>query len=303
MPLNTSRNAAPKQGAMIVKFSRFDDTELNARRRSLKIAGFDPLPANGKAVYLEQWSTKVDIEMSEILEWEKSRPNDTNTGINARRTPALDVDIHDAKVAYAVEEHIRERFADRGLILRRTGAPPKFLVPFRTDVPFAKFIAKVIAPDGTTEKLEFLCDGQQYLAFGVHPSGKRYRWHAPPQVVVEDEPEPPWEPDECWQPGAVKRHQLPAITEAEAQELVEDIAELLIRKHGYQRDDGKKKTADKKNGERARELHRDDWRYHQRWRLSRLRSRSQRVADHQRHTPWRGERHIESDDDGVESAA
>ena len=67
---------------------------------------------------------------------------------------------------------------ERGHILVRIGKAPKRAIPFRTEVPFAKITANVVAPHGRTEKIEFLGDGQQVVAFGIHPETKqRYNWH------------------------------------------------------------------------------------------------------------------------------
>ena len=59
-------------------------------------------------------------------------------------------------------------------VLVRTGLPPKRLIPFRTDTPFSKISIKFI---GTKERLEFLGDSQQFVAFGTHPDTMQpYTW-------------------------------------------------------------------------------------------------------------------------------
>jgi hypothetical protein len=113
------------------------------------------------------------------------------------------------------------------------------LIPFRTDGPFKK-IAVVFAArnGGGEERIEFLGDGQQFVAFGIHPETKQpYSWHG-------------------GEPGQIERADLPCIDEAAARELVEDVAELLVREHGYKRKDdatpprGKRKDAAPDSGKR-----------------------------------------------------
>ena len=60
-----------------------------------------------------------------------------------------------------------------------------------------------------------LCDGQQLVGFGIHPDTRKpYQWLG-------------------GEPGEVKRDELPEITEAEARQLVDDVAQLLCDKFGY----------------------------------------------------------------------
>ena len=43
--------------------------------------------------------------------------------------------------------------------------------------PFKKVIRKFTAPDGRVHKIEFLCDGQQFVVAGTHPdTGSPYTW-------------------------------------------------------------------------------------------------------------------------------
>ena len=150
--------------------------------------------------------------------WGRNWPRARNTGILTKHTPTLDADILNEPAAIAIEELVRERFEERGCILPRIGKPPKRAIPFRTADPFAKITANLIAADGSTgEKIEFMCDGQQVVVAGIHPdTGKPYSW---PLGNLTD----------------IARDDLPDISEAEAQQLVDDIVELLCRDFGYTR--------------------------------------------------------------------
>src|SRR5262249_12753088 len=125
----------------------------------------------------------------------------------------------DRAACRAVFDRITERFDDRGLVLCRVGNAPKFAVPFRTNMPFGKFTAKLIAPSGKTVQFEFLCDGQQFIVAGRHPdTGADYRWWSKGQDLT-----------------TVPRDALPHINEAGARALVDELAELLIRDFGFTR--------------------------------------------------------------------
>src|SRR5262249_6755812 len=111
------------------------------------------------------------------------------------------------------------------------GKPPKRVIPFKTETPFTKIIANVIAPNGAQEKIEFLADGQQVVVDGVHPeTGKPYRWSGAA-------------------PGEIARKDLPSICEEEAQKLIDDIVnEVLVRDFNYQRAPGRPRKARKGTG-------------------------------------------------------
>jgi hypothetical protein len=147
--------------------------------------------------------------------WEDAK----NTGILTRDTPAFDADILYEEAAIAVENFIRERFEERGYFLPRIGKAPKRAIPFRTDVPFDKITVNLTRAgyEGLGEKIEFLADGQQIVVDGIHPdTGKPYSWP-------------------LGDPANIKREDLPYISAEEAQQLVDDVVELLIRDFGYVR--------------------------------------------------------------------
>src|SRR5262249_2110513 len=111
-------------------------------------------------------------------------------------------------------------------------------VIFRCIDPFAKITANLIAANGNTgEKIEFMCDGQQIVAAGIHPdTGKPYTWP-------------------LGNPINVAHDDLPDINETEAKQLVGDIVDLLCRDFGYTR--AAARPARKGNGTPAG--HAADW--------------------------------------------
>ena len=154
--------------------------------------------------------------------------------------PTLDLDIVDEDAIRTIEELVRANHEKHGLVLRRIGKPPKLAIPFQTNEPFTKIIANLIAPNGSTHKIEFLGNGQQVVAAGVHPeTGKPYRWHGG---------------DLC----NTRRDELPYIREAEARALVEAIVTTLEREHGYRREADRPRS---NGGNRADASGADDWQH------------------------------------------
>src|SRR5262249_19155055 len=200
--------------------------------------GYTPIPIIGKAPPFTSWQKVENVSRSMLEAWGRNFPRATNTGILTRYTPTLDIDVLNKPAAIALEDLVRERFEQRGCILPRIGKPPKRAIPFRTAAPFPKITVNLIAANGNTgEKIEFMCDGQQIVAAGIHPDTlKPYVWP-------------------LGNPTDIAHDDLPDISEAEAKQLVEDIVELLRRDFGYTRSAGR--PARKGNG--TPQAHVDDW--------------------------------------------
>jgi hypothetical protein len=130
---------------------------------------YDPVPCNGKAPAPLAWQTKIRLSAEEIKQMTVQFPHATNTGACTERTPALDVDICDPAAAEAVRNAVKDWFGNRGDVIFRIGRNPKFLVPFRTDKPFAKMKREFRGPNDILYRLEFLGHGQQFIAAGIHP--------------------------------------------------------------------------------------------------------------------------------------
>jgi Family of unknown function (DUF5906)/Bifunctional DNA primase/polymerase, N-terminal len=205
-----------------------------ALRLQLLQAGYSPIPLYGKEppIYgrnnskkgLAGWQNLNGVTREQIEMWGRTWPDAHNTGILTRLMPTLDADILNEEAARAVEDHVREFHEERGYVLVRTGKAPKRAIPFRTDEPFEKIVANLVAPSGSTEKIEFLADGQQVACFGIHPdTGKAYGWHG-------------------GEPGQIARGDLPYIRGKEARHLVDGIVELLVRDFHYAHAPGRPKN-------------------------------------------------------------
>jgi hypothetical protein len=204
-------------------------------RQALVNRGYTPIPVTGKIPPFKKWQKVANVSRPMLEAWDKNWPQATNTGILTKNTPTLDADILNELAAIAIEKLVYERFKDRGVILSRIGRPPKRAIVFRTAAPFAKVTVNLIAANGSTdEKIEFMGNGQQVVAAGIHPdTGKPYTW---PLGNLTD----------------VAHDALPEISEAEARQLVDDIVELLCRDFGYNRAAGRKgKTSGGSGGSAA----------------------------------------------------
>jgi AAA domain/Bifunctional DNA primase/polymerase, N-terminal len=144
-------------------------------RSKLLAHGYVPLPAAGKAVYLHGWSN-VTVDQQAVDEWENR--SDPNTSVRTSFTPMFDIDIRHEAAAKLVEDVVRGRLQQRGVILVRVGLPPKRAIVMRTLVPFKKKFCVLAEPDGkAAHKIEILGDGQQIVVAGIHPDTKApYTW-------------------------------------------------------------------------------------------------------------------------------
>ncbi|WP_439142684.1 bifunctional DNA primase/polymerase [Planktotalea sp.] len=90
---------------------------------------------------------------------------------------ALDVDAYCEDVSAAIAAEAIKRFGDT---LERVGEAPKTALFYRgLDIKKSNIILKPTgkAPNGKQEQLEVLGNGQQIVAFGVHPdTGQLYTW-------------------------------------------------------------------------------------------------------------------------------
>jgi hypothetical protein len=102
---------------------------------------------------------------NEIAIW--SEWPEAGVGIAGGRVAGIDIDVvSDGDLALRIERLARERLGDTPAI--RIGRAPKRLLVYRTAAPFKGF---KLTP------IEVLCEGQQFLAFAIHPdTGRPYQW-------------------------------------------------------------------------------------------------------------------------------
>lgn len=127
----------------------------------------------GKRPIGEDWQQTINSK-EEIQGWARRYTNN-GIGILTKRTPAVDIDVYDADAADHMAAWVEENV---GFAPCRIGQQPKRLFLFRTDAPFSKVKSGVWEDDfGQRHAVEILADGQQFVAYGIHPDTKKeYYW-------------------------------------------------------------------------------------------------------------------------------
>lgn len=122
---------------------------------------------SGEMTGFPKWTEHHATE-KEIAGW--SRDHRFGICIQTRNVRAIDVDIPDFEEAFAVECAIVEHLGFAPPARRRSNSD-KFLMAVIVEGEMTKERFK-------TEKgvIEFLANGQQFVALGTHPSGSRYEW-------------------------------------------------------------------------------------------------------------------------------
>jgi hypothetical protein len=204
-----------------------DIESVAAIRAQLWDAGFRPLAVlnfdkgngdtAGKAPIGNDWGNRARQDPPECLRFDPV-PHALNTGILCDGLRAIDIDIDDADIAKRCCAMVQHRFGEaptryranspRCLILYRAaeGTPPKRVLK------------------GSKGKIEVLGRGQQFVAFGRHPTGAYLEWF----------------PDA---PGTEKQDNLPAIAEADLIDFLNSIAPV-IEAEPLSLDDGERKTSE-----------------------------------------------------------
>lgn len=138
--------------------------------------GYTPVPiqAGKKSPGYEGWQ-KSKASNTQIKTWIENGHKWSGVGILTKNAPAIDVDVRDAEVAQLVEDWIIQNI---GTAPKRIGRAPKRLFLFRTDEPFRKMRTNKYMDEWAQEhQIEFLADGQQFVAYHKHPdTQKPYTW-------------------------------------------------------------------------------------------------------------------------------
>ena len=171
--------------------------------------GYPVLPAVGKRVLLTGWSD-MTIDEPTVSYWVSNGQAACNVGMRCG-DPSLgmaltmgDVDIYDRDVARIVAASI-------GATIERRGQAPKRGLIYCQAEPFAKIKKVWHSPDGAKHTVEWLGDGQQFIAFGMHPDiGKEYAWRDDVSLLDRE----PWE--------------IPVVTETDVLNWMDNVLPGLI---------------------------------------------------------------------------
>ena len=142
----------------------------------MKGLGKTPSRYNGKreVAGITNWTTK-QTTAAEIALW--SKETDYGICLQTREVRALDIDVTDPELVRDIVEFIGGELQWLGLPCRSRSNSSKCLLAFKLKGEFAKRVLKV-----KSGIIEFLANGQQFIAIGAHfrpdgkPSGARYEW-------------------------------------------------------------------------------------------------------------------------------
>lgn len=139
-------------------------------KSTLKSIGKTPSRYNrdGKAVGFANWTSYITKSV-QIEQWAKN--SDYGICVQTRNVRAIDVDVSDPALAEKIKAYISKTL-EIEIPCRYRDNSSKFLLMFEMPGEFTKQIIKI--SDGNI--IEFLANGQQFIAVGTHISGEPYKW-------------------------------------------------------------------------------------------------------------------------------
>lgn len=132
--------------------------------------GYLPLPLvpGEKRPAITDW-TGVTIGAEVVGGWIGRYPGH-GVGLRTGALVGIDIDVLDPDLAQQIERLVRDRL---GETLNRVGLWPKRLLPYRIEAP----LRKITWGHTRGAQVEVLGQGQQFVAFGIHPAtGVPYEW-------------------------------------------------------------------------------------------------------------------------------
>ena len=142
-------------------------------RSNMKALGKTPSQFGPDGVIgMGKW-TKQKTTERQVERWKKEP--DYGICLQTRNVRALDIDVDDKELADAIFNYIDD---EHKFPVRYRDDSGKILLAFRIkDGEFTK--RKFEVEDGI---IEFLATGQQFIAFGQHQKGQRYKWFWPKDI-------------------------------------------------------------------------------------------------------------------------
>jgi P4 family phage/plasmid primase-like protien len=151
------------------------------RDRGLALVGngyhIIPIPPRSKAPVVDAWQA-IRADTRQVETWSANGYAHGNTGVLTRENPSTDLDILDLPFVMEMQQVVEDIVQSPLPMVIRIGRAPKRLLLFCTTAPFPKVASPFfMSPDGRKHRVEVLGDGQQFVAFGIHPdTGKEYTW-------------------------------------------------------------------------------------------------------------------------------
>lgn len=136
-------------------------------------------------------------------------------GILCRQTVAVDIDCLDKAMNHRLLHWLDENVGKSAI---RVGQKPKCIVPFRVEGQFSKIrSAEFQDAGGSKHAVEVLADGQQFVAFGIHPATNQpYRW-VRGQSIAD-----------------IPQNKLPVITKEQAERFVAYFEDMAKEHEGWE---------------------------------------------------------------------
>ena len=198
-----------------------------------------PIKRGSKAPAVKGWP-KIDADQNQLEKWISA--GHEGVGILCKNNPAVDIDVLDEEVCSQMVDAVLQEYPG-GLV--RVGRAPKTLLAYRTDKPFKKVRSSTYKDlSGKRHAVEILADGQQYVAYAIHPdTNQPYQWNGKDIADVDS-------------------NDLPIIRYEDALKVVEifeQIAQEKILSDGWTKIEGgasgkSTEANDKKNGSDSTEL-------------------------------------------------
>lgn len=122
----------------------------------------------GQVVGIKEWTQKT-AKVTDVAKWRQAP--DLGICLQTRRVRAIDVDVDDSVAAGKIIDFLDGEPSLGMFPIRRRAGSGKCLIAFTMEGEFPKRVLKV---EGGI--IEFLGNGQQFIAVGTHPSGVKYEW-------------------------------------------------------------------------------------------------------------------------------
>lgn len=140
-----------------------------------------PIPIGRKGPAVEDWQTNPAKTPEAVDNLAAEHPKD-GVGILTRETPAVDIDCYDQDIVDQMVEWCNDNIGEAPL---RVGKAPKALLLFAAGEIFPKVTSARyydpsrpdLDPKKKGQRVEVLADGQQFVAYHIHPeTGRPYEW-------------------------------------------------------------------------------------------------------------------------------
>ena len=181
--------------------------------QQLLAAGFNIIPIAPREKYPARW----DSRNWGLMQWDRYRKKPASAaevgfwgtwpgagvGIVCGAVVGIDIDVEDPALVDVIYAIVNKHLGVTPAV--RIGREPRKMLVYRTEHPFRKM---------RRGPVEVLGEGQQFVAYGIHPAGHEYRWPAERlhELTLADLPEVTEERvltmlDEVWQalPEDMKR--------------------------------------------------------------------------------------------------